>query len=81
MSQINLPVIKDSIKLGNIISESHDHIMVEYDAEEVKLKGDDMLNELTSIISLGMDVDFFDNEGKYYLDSFDIIRARIGVRQ
>ena len=79
MPQINLSVINDNVKIGNIVKTTSDYVMVEYLADEVEERSDDIIEELITLLSMGMDVDLFDSDGNFYLDSDQIIRTRVGL--
>jgi hypothetical protein len=71
--------IKNHIKIGNIVKEGNDHIIVEYNTDEVSsIISDDMIAELCPILESGMNVDLFDSEGNFFSDNDSVIRARVG---
>ena len=75
MPQINLSDINNNIKIGNIVETASDHIMIEYNTDEIN---DDIIDELVTLLAFG-DVDLFDSDGNFYLDSDQIIRTKVSL--
>jgi hypothetical protein len=77
MNQLNKNIITQHIKIGKIVKECNDHVMVEYNADKISSISDDMIEELYPILESGMNVDFIDNEGNFFSDNDNVIHIKI----